>query len=268
MALTDGEVRAAAALLSSERLSEFLRITGTDRDAIALHHQTMRVGAALMPVTGMMEIMLRNAICERLSQTFAKPDWLAHPPSPFAWKSEQLAHLKQAGNWARRAAYSKLTQAEKRALDAKAFPTGIPAGISHEMHSKKRQKAVDITTGQLVAQLTLFFWKRLFSPDYDATLWQRSLRKLFPNKSLSRTQISAHLETLYQTRNRIAHHEPVMGSRLVRVIDAADFLALNFQTKAATEDGILAKMTAPYRTSLATEAVALGALLSKFTVAP
>ena len=59
-----------------------------------------------------------------------------------------------------------------------------------------------------------------------------------------------------------------MGSRLVRVIDAADFLALNFQTKAATEDGILAKMTAPYRTSLATEAVALGALLSKFTVAP
>jgi hypothetical protein len=91
---------------------------------------------------------------------------------------------------------------------------------------------------------------------------------LFPNKSLTRTHVSTHLETLYQTRNRIAHHEPVMGLRLARVIEAADFLALNFHTKAASEDGILAKMTAPYRADLATEVEALNALLSRFTVPP
>lgn len=258
----------AAGLLSSERLSQFLAITGTERDAIALHHQTMRVGATLMPVTGMIEIALRNAICERLRQTFGNPDWLTRPPAPFVWKGDEASHLNKADGWARRAAYAKLSQAQKRALDVVAYPDGVPAGLSHEKHSKARQKVVPITTGQLIAQLTLFFWKRLFSPDYEATLWQRSLRKLFPNKSISRSQVSARLETLYQTRNRIAHHEPVMGPRLASVIEAADWLAQNFQTNSASSDGILAKMTEPYRADLADEAAALNALLSRFTVSP
>jgi hypothetical protein len=266
--LTDDEVRAAAGLLSSERLSAFVAITGTERDAIALHHLTMRVGAALVPLTGMIEIVLRNAVCERLRQTFDKPDWLTHPPPPFAWKGDESSHLKKAEGWARRAAYTKLTQAEKRALDALAFPHGVPRNISHEKRSKARQSVVSITTGQLIAQLTLFFWKRLFSHDYEATLWQRSLRKLFPNKSLSRADVSARLETLYQTRNRIAHHEPVIGLRLQQAAEAVNYLVQNFQTTTPSEVGILAKMTTPYRVDLATEVAALAVLLSRFTVSP
>lgn len=264
--MTDDEVRAAASFLSSERLAAFVQITGSDRDAIALHHQTMQLGAALMPVTGMIEVVLRNAICERLRQTFGHPDWLTNPMPPFAWKGEEEQNIKNAGRLARRAAYTKLSQSEKRNLDALAFPNGVPTALSHEAHSKARQKVVPITQGQLIAQLTLFFWKRLFSPDYEATLWQRSLRQLFPNKALTRAHISAHLETLYQARNRIAHHEPVMNVRLVRVIEAADFIALNFHTKTAGEEAILAKMTAPFRLALKSEAVALNALLAHFTV--
>ena len=266
--LTDDEVREAAAFLSTERLTAFVQLAGSDRDAIALHHQTMQLGAALMPVTGMIEVVLRNAICERLRHTFGHPDWLTNPPPPFAWKGEEENNIKNAGRMARRAAYAKLSQTEKRKLDALAYPNGVPAGLSHEAHSKARQKVVPITQGQLIAQLTLFFWKRLFSPDYDATLWQRSLRGLFPNKALSRTDISANLETLYQARNRIAHHEPVMKARLARVIAAADFVALNFHAKTPSEDAILAKMTAPYRQALKTEAAALDALLARFTVTP
>jgi hypothetical protein len=179
-----------------------------------------------------------------------------------------VAHIKKAQNWARRAEYAKMGHAQKRALDVLAFPGGVPTAISHEMLSKARQKVVSITTGQLIAQLTLFFWKRLFSADYEATLWRRSLRKLFPNKSLSRAAVADHLETLYQTRNRIAHHEPVMGQRLAAVIAAADFIALNFGSKLANQDGILARMTASYRADLSTEAAALSGVIARLIVAP
>ena len=78
--LTDDEVRVASGLLSKERLSGFVRIAGTDRDAIALHNQTMMLAAMLMPITGMIEVVLRNAICERLDLTFAHKDWLTTEP--------------------------------------------------------------------------------------------------------------------------------------------------------------------------------------------
>ena len=176
--------------------------------------------------------------------------------------------MKNAGRLARRAAYAKLSQADKRRLDALAFPHGVPPGLTHEAHSKGRQKVVAITQGQLIAQLTLFFWKRLFSPDYEATLWKPSLRRLFPNKAVSRAQIAANLENLYQTRNRIAHHEPVMDARLASVLAAVDFLALNFTMRTPTEDGILAKMTETDRAALKNEAATLAALLATFTVPP
>jgi hypothetical protein len=228
----------------------------------------MRVGAALMPVTGMIEVVLRNAICERLRQSFGHPDWLTNPTPPFEWKGEEQANLKKAAGWARRAAYATMTQTEKRNLDALAYPNGVPPGVSHEHRSKARQKVVPITTGQLIAQLTLFFWKRLFSPDYADTLWKRSLRRLFPNKALSRAEISEQLEALYQSRNRIAHHEPVIGARLARAKAAVEFLAMNFDAKTASEDGILAKMTAPYRDALTQEIGALEALLARYAIAP
>ena len=266
ISLTDEDIRAAATLLSSERLSAYLKITGTERDAIELHHQTMQVGAALMPITGLIEIVLRNAICENLRQTFGRPDWLTNPPAPFAWKGEEKAGVKKATIWARRAAYAKMSQTEKRNLDALAYPNGVPATTSHEHRSKARQKFVTITTGQLIAQLTLFFWKRLFSADYAESMWKRSLKKLFPNKALTRAQIAEQLEIVYQARNRIAHHEPVIGPRLTKALAAIDFLALNFGSSTASEDGILAKMTASNRRMLLERTKELETLLAHFTI--
>ncbi len=37
--------------------------------------------------------------------------------------------------------------------------------------------------------------------------------------------MAAQLEAIYQTRNRIAHHEPVYGRRLVQTEAAIDFVA-------------------------------------------
>lgn len=266
-ALGDADVRDAAVLLSSDRIATFLRITGNERDAIELHQQMLNVSAVLMPVTALVEIALRNAACERLRAMFGAPDWLRNPPPPFAWRGEEQDALRRAVRQGQRAAYAKLAQSDKRALDNAAFPNGVPAGTSHEDRAKARQRQIPVNQGQVIAQLTLMFWKRLFSSDYEAALWRRSLKRIFPNKALSRADIAQRLEDIYQTRNRIAHHEPVYGARLARTIEAVDFICRNFGAVGAEGVTVLMKLQEEPRQSLQREADLLAAMLSRFSFA-
>jgi len=265
--MTELELRTAAALLSSERLAAFITITGTEQDALDLYNQTMEVGAALMPVTGLIEVAIRNEIAERLRTLFGVQDWLNNPPPQYAWRGEEAQSLRRAIKQGQRAEYAKLTSAEKRALDAIAYPMGVPPGTTHENRVKARQRVVQITTGQQIAQLTLYFWKRLFSSDYEPTLWSRSLKRVFPNKRISRGQIATQLEVIYQARNRIAHHEPIMDVRLQATLNALDFILEHFNSPVPGPDAILVKMSAQSRARLQEEADKLVALLANFTVA-
>lgn len=266
--LSDQEILRAASLLSSDRLAAFVKITGTERAAFELHQQMMTVAAALMPVTGLIEIALRNAICDRLGQMFGVPNWLNSPPPPFAWRGEESQSLTRAIQQGQRAEYAKTSNAEKKALDLLAYPNGVPANVSHEHRAKRRQQAIQIHTGQQIAQLTIYFWKRLFSSDYEPTLWDRSLKRLFPNKKLSRADVAIALEAIYQARNRIAHHEPLYGPRLQKALAAIDFIAENFGEKVPSPDGILAKMIADPRQVLQREADTLDAMLAAYNVTP
>lgn len=266
--LSDQEIGQVALWLSSERLAALVQITGTERDAFELHQKMMAVGAALMPVIGLLEITLRNAICDRLRQLFGTPDWLNNPPAPFVWRGEEVDSLKRATRQGQRAQYAKLSNTDKRLLDAVAYPQGVPANVTHEARSKARQRAIPLTQGQQIAQLTIMFWKRLFSNDYEATLWARSLKRLFPNKGLTRGQIAVELEHIYQARNRIAHHEPLYGPRLANTLAAIDFIAQNFETRTPAPDALLAKVIAADRARLQQAADDLAAMLAKFNVAP
>lgn len=226
--LTDEELAAVAVLLSSERLSTFERLAGSNRGAIALHQEMLRLGASLMTVMAVVEIALRNAVCDQLTEHFGTADWLRSPPSPFRWDDELKGKIGQAQTSARKAAYAKLTQEQKRQLDSVAFQKHggtAPAGLPHEKVSKARQGAITVPMGQVVAQLTMYFWKRLFSADYEHTLWKPALKRVFPDKSLSRAAVATQLEAIYQSRNRIAHHEPVYGRRLAQTEAAVDFIA-------------------------------------------
>ncbi|WP_192816489.1 hypothetical protein [Cupriavidus basilensis] len=70
----------------------------------------LRLAASLTTVTAVVEIALRNAVCDRLTDHFGV----------------------------------------------------APAGIPHVQLSKVRQAAIPVPMGQVVAQLTMYFWKRLF----------------------------------------------------------------------------------------------------------
>jgi hypothetical protein len=256
-------------LLSPERLTPFLAITGTERDAIELHNQSLRLNAAIMPVIALIEIGLRNAISEQLREKLGVPNWLTAPPrSHLVWHGKEAESIKKAIVHAQRAAYAKLTNAEKKALDTLAYPAGVPADLARARRVRARQVRIQVSIGQTIAQLTLSFWKGLFSVDYEAALWKPVLRRLFPNKAIDRVDVARHLEVIYEARNRIAHHEAVIDGRLDAVLESIDYITQNFGAKQLSADAIMLQMTAPFRTVLDAEARATKEWISRYTLGP
>lgn len=256
-------------LLSPERLTPFLTITGTEQDAIELHNQSLRLNAAIMPVIALIEIGLRNAISEQLRAKLGVPNWLTAPPrTHLVWHGKEVDSIKKAIVHAQRAAYAKLTNAEKKALDTLAYPNGIPAGLPRARRVRARQAQIQVSIGQTIAQLTLSFWKGLFSVDYEAALWKPVLRRLFPNKAIERVDVARHLEVIYEARNRIAHHEAVIDGRLDSLLDSLDYITQNFGAKQPGADAIMIRMTAPFRAVLDAEARATKEWIGRYSLVP
>jgi len=69
-----------------------------------------------------------------------------------------------------------------------------------------------ITPGKVVAELTFGFWTKLFSSTYEKTLWVKHLHRIIPIR-VQRTQLHGRLTDLKTLRNRIAHHERIIGKR-------------------------------------------------------
>lgn len=229
-------------LLSPERLRALTTLTGSDEAAIELHQETLRLGSALMHITATVEIALRNSVCENLSHHFGVPNWLTQTPVLFQWREPERKKIEQALDSARRAEYSKMSQADKAALDVLAYPSGRPPNTSHLKRSKDRRKRINVSEGKVIAELTLYFWKRLYGPEYDQNLWRTTLKRTFPYKKLTRAEIAVHLEQIYQSRNRLAHHEPVLHKRFNDTMAAIEFVVQRLEATTPSSDMPLAKL--------------------------
>jgi hypothetical protein len=268
MSFLDQDVAALTVLLSPERLTSLTKLTGSARTAIELHQETLSLGSSLMNVIAVIEIALRNSVCENLSQHFETTAWLVHPPPPFRWRDQEKDKVAAALDSARRATYAKLTQAQKSALDGQAFPRGRPAHLSHLERTKAKHAQIIVTEGKVIAELTFYFWKRLFGPDYEQSLWRPSLKRTFPNKHLKRADVADHLEQIYQSRNRLAHHEPVLHTRFSSTMSAIQFLIEHLGTKAPSKDTPLARLLANEIAEVNVKAKALHDRLDRFRVKP
>jgi len=265
MDLLAHDIAAVSVFLSSDRLATFHAITGSTKEAILLHQQMLQLGTTLMTVTAVIEIATRNSICEQLSTLFGGgTGWLRTPPAGFAWESSEHGKIVQAEASARKAQYTKKSKAEKMALELLAYPGGVPAALTSEVVTKAKQKKILVADGQVIAQLTMFFWKRLFSDEYEKTLWDRSLKRIFPDKRLRRPDVAVHFEEIYQARNRVAHHEPIYDKRLDKVLRAVDFVVKNLGKSDGTGLTPLAKLLDAEIQILTAEADALKAKLATF----
>lgn len=218
--------------ISEERLKTYEDQTDRRERAIALHNQTLQLGSSLMSMIALFELALRNSTNVQISETFGDHDWLVSGSGSVPLLRQEQNAIKKATKQAQKAAYSKLRYKEKGYLDAFAFPGEVPERISHEERTGKRQRLFVVSHGQVVSQTTFYFWKRLFSSEYADTLWKPCVKKVFPNKTLKRSDVSRSLERVYGIRNRVAHHEPVYGDRLHGVIEALDFLRDNLGARA------------------------------------
>ncbi|MFN8831637.1 MAG: hypothetical protein ACK50Q_09320 [Labrys sp. (in: a-proteobacteria)] len=264
MALEDSDIAAIAVLLSPERLAALTALTGSTRMAVELHQATLSLNAELMNVIASIELALRNTVSENLTAFFGVPGWLIRPVAPFQWKQIENNLVKKALDSARRAEYSKMTQAQKGALDALAYPSGRPPNTSHLKRAVDRRKQIHVSDGKIIAETTMYFWKRLYSSDYEQSLWRTTLKRTFPNKSLKRAQVADKIEDIYQARNRLAHHEPVLHKRFRDTITGIEFVTNNLSAATPSNTTPLAKLIADDLKSVKDKATALHDRLAAF----
>lgn len=244
MSIHDDDVPHLTMLLSAERLRALTDLTGDYKAAIELHQETLRLGANLMTIIATVEIALRNTVFENLSRHFGTPGWLLGSAQPFQWRVPERDNIFKAQDSARRAEYAKLSQAEKHALDDIAFPTGCPAGLTHSARAKQRRRHIAVSDGKVIAELTFYIWKRIYGPDYEHSLWRPTLKRTFPDKKVRRAEVAGHLEVLYQARNRLAHHEPLLHQRFREMMASVRFISERLGMGTATPDSPLARLIA------------------------
>jgi hypothetical protein len=266
MTIYAADVAALTVMLSPERLAAFTNLTRSTQTAIELHQETLQLGSALMNVTAVIEIALRNSVCENLKQHFGVPNWLVQPPVSFQWRKPEQTKIILALNNAQRATYATLSHTEKSALDVLAYPKGVPQNTPHFKRDQDRRKHMTVSEGKVIAELTFHFWKKLYSHEYEQTLWHPSLKLTFPRKDLSRTVVAARLERIYRSRNRIAHHEPVLHKRFANTMKAIRFVIQHLEAISPSSAMPLANLLADDIADVTARAAALHARLDAFRV--
>jgi hypothetical protein len=178
--------------LSPDRFTPYEQaVNGDLAAAFTLYEWNMSVSAALFETLGPVEVVLRNAIHDRLLA------WHARRGLPDQWYDH--AGLDAQGQ-------RDVARAKDRATRGGRDPE-IP--------------------GKVIAELTLGFWRYLLARRYQATLWPAIVTAFSSHhdgSKLSRVAVHDDVQRLQVLRNRIAHHEPVYRRDLQQ--DFAGMLAL------------------------------------------
>ncbi len=166
--------------LTKDRLTAYLSASkGNAYLAIQLYEYNTRVSESLYGVTQALEIACRNACHSRISKDTGSPCW-----------------------------YDSI------GLDQKESQSVLDAKNNIQRWGKQ------VVPARVVAELTFGFWVRLFSPGYEKRLWVPHLYKAFPHlPKPARSRIFDRMEKIRKLRNRIAHHEPIIGRPLRREYD-------------------------------------------------
>lgn len=169
--------------LSRERLSKYLtRTAGSTERALALYVWNQEIGAALTVTLSQLEVCLRNQVACALADAYG-PSW----PS--------IARLRHNHVEVR----NELEKAESR---TKAVPS----------------------TADIIAASDFNLWRELCKPAYAGVFWAKRIPLAFPHIITTPgkereilTAVHRRVDLLLKLRNRIAHHEPIIGSNWEKI---------------------------------------------------
>ena len=174
--------RQARAWLSEPRYTRFLAAAGGDHGrAVTLYEWHAELSVASFGLLHHFEVLLRNAIDHALGA--------GQPQTPIK------------DTWL---------------LD---FETLQPDGIKQVIIAIERlEKGKLVTRGRVVAGLSFGFWAGLFGRRYEE-LWRHRLRGVFPHGTLTRKDLSTRMRLIQRFRNRVAHHDSLLGQDVQARLD-------------------------------------------------
>ena len=137
--------------------------------ALKLYEKNIELSGALYEVIQGLEVTVRNAIHNLMTEQLASDHWYDRLP---------------------------LADGERAALD--------------KAKESLLEKGQIITPGRVVSELTFGFWVKLTGRIYEKSLWFPYLSRIFPIR-VNRAGVHERLVLLKTIRNRIAHHERIVG---------------------------------------------------------
>jgi hypothetical protein len=174
--LNRSEIAAILTAISPDRFNTYVTASGHNQErALKLYIWNARLGEAFhMPIQAA-EVALRNSINLALSNVYTS-NW---------WDCKNLFDLLD----------------EERIGDLTTVLRRI------------RNRGLELYTGQVVAGLSFGFWVGILDGRYNPPIWGGQLRKAFPSfpKERSRKSLYTTVRDIATLRNRISHHEPLIG---------------------------------------------------------
>lgn len=181
--------------LSAPRFGVYFNASdGDPMVALELYEWNARLGAAFGHDLAHLEVGLRNAYDRALTGHLNLTiHWTAAGTQVFA--PVVRTRMRKRG---------------KVSVDINARPR---ASLERAIREAGGRKA---PPGKVIAQLTFGFWRYLTSAAHEVTLWRPALHRVFP-PGTSRPDVDSRVGRLHEVRNRIAHHEPLLGVDVVEL---------------------------------------------------
>lgn len=167
--------------ISSPRLRTYLRAAHhNSRSALELYAWNIRAGAALYPILQVNEVTLRNAVNRALTSQFG-------------------------ARWPYSEGFSRSLPRGERA-----------AFLSGRSRLERKLTVTRVSTGDVVAAQSYWFWVMLLNSRFEARIWSRELTRSFPHAPppVDRAALHSAADSIRRLRNRIAHHEPLLAHDL------------------------------------------------------
>ena len=185
MALSQDQINAITSAISPTRMGTYLNAGGfgSGATAIDIYVWNALVSGAFFSALHVAEVVVRNAISQALE-------------------------LKYGINWPWNSGLER----------------SLPKWSKSELRSA-RQSVPFGSTGKVIAELKFAFWCSLLTKAQDQHIWNMHLRTVFPflpfplSTTAGRKMLYEDMETLRGFRNRIAHHEPIIGYPLLELQD-------------------------------------------------
>ncbi|MFM9946880.1 MAG: hypothetical protein ACKV1O_02980 [Saprospiraceae bacterium] len=174
--------------ISIPRFEKYVISCGGDHDlAFELYNSNLLISKSFYPLLSVFEVSLRNRLDTILSTYFQDSDWILNQKSGFM-------------------------------SDTKLGKRFITRQQVHLGEESLKRKGVRNVRSQIVTELTLAFWVRLFQGDHFGLL-KAEPKKAFLNipRGTKRDVIHKTLKTVLDFRNRIYHNEPICFGTDIRL---------------------------------------------------